>query len=322
MKSRLTIALIICLNMLLFAQSRYTVERTINGGAKNVNQRNFVIFNVIDDDNRSLFTVSKNVDYDIPYPEAKVFDDGSLAIIWSIDASIEYYNSTGDFVDHVFLMGRNNIEYERAVYAAVDASVLASVVMDGLSAGSEVFITDKEGVILNDWVVGSDNISGVAYSAARGSLIISGYDYRSDALQTRTTFHDLKGVIKAEIPFLFDSYYFSGNSSLFFTGATGNAAFTFDFEKMDVIDAYKTTSGKIILDAVHFDNILSIVVAGKPSLKNGEWFYSEANLLQVKNSQVVDESKLDLSKKFASLKLSPRADDLYISVDGETIKFK
>jgi hypothetical protein len=56
-------------------------------------------------------------------------------------------------IEHLFLFGNNNVEYEREIYASVSNNNFVAAIYDPKTSGSEIYLINSTGEVVNSWSV-------------------------------------------------------------------------------------------------------------------------------------------------------------------------
>ncbi len=194
----------------LFAQN-YKVERKLIQASRLPGENAVVKFNVFDGD-RFQYSVTKKVDYDIPYPNAVVDNRGVLFIINSIFATVEVYKN-GLKYNELFLLGKLSVEYERSIYFSKAQSDIILILSDPHLKGSEVYRINTSGIEMQS-TLKLKAISAIKVIENEGDVIVSGTEIVNNKLNGKTLFFDSQFKVLATLPGNYDNIEFYGEKIL------------------------------------------------------------------------------------------------------------
>jgi len=249
----------------------FNVNRSITTNAKKVGEKNIINYKVLKN-TEAFYSIEQEIDYDLPFPDLKIFDDGSCVLINSFDASLTFYDNRGIKILKSDIFKETNIAYERAIYAAVSGASLAVTVSQPEFEHAIVQIYNKNGQKVIDWQLPEKNINGITLSKSDDLLAISSYGWKNDQLDKTTRFYDINGYELVKIPVNFLNGRFFNNGNEFF-GNTKNKWFVYNLLEDRLNFENEISKEKMILTADIFDSQLVIVLAKKPLLKEGKWYY-------------------------------------------------
>ncbi len=287
MKRRLIIALLVLIAVNLFGinKNRYSVERIILGSADNPGITNTVRFKVTNADQGLVYALDIPVDYDLPYPEGYVFEDASLAVVWSYDASVDFYDAEGHTVKKHFILGENNIEYERSLMAAADGETLVLALSDANFTGSKIQIINSSTKLLGEWNSEYKNITGIAFENDRKIIALSGYNFNGNNFEFSSSFLSSDGQLLGVVENSFRKGKF--DVSGVFTAHDNRKAFIVTLNSYEIIEKFNAGENAILLDSYTDGVNLIAAVASKPELVKGEWLYKNLQVVELRNSKVL-----------------------------------
>lgn len=309
--------LLLLLASFTFAGNKYITERHILGTAEKPGESNVIRFDVLDDNGIKYYSIKVSVDYDIPYPQAYTFDDGVTAVVWSYNASVDFYNREGKLLYKHFISDDSRIEYERSVLGSIDGNILALLVTSAKSDSAIVHVIDSENNLLHAWKADYKNISGISFSLDNNLLALSGYIFNRNKFLFTTGFYKPEGKLIGSINRSFrKGEYFS--DTVFYAYDNKNT-FVVNLNDFTITNTYSADGDQLIAGSYYKDSTLIVAVTNSPGLIEGKWIYNELNLLSVKGSKVLRNRpilKTNFSK--VSFPRSSRKDIIY--VDGNPLR--
>lgn len=300
------------LNAIVNAGERFGVKRVILGSANELGEFNTVRFDVYNHSNDLQYSINIKVDYDIPYPQAYVFDNGVTAVVWSYDASVDFYNGDEKLYRRSILTNPD-IEYERTLHACVENDKLLLVLSDAKRDQALVQLISSSNELMESWTSGYKNIAGIAYSADQNLIVLSGYRFNGKGFDAGSKFYSSGGSLKAEFGNQFRHAKFIEDN--FFLGYANQNAFVVNTGLMNKVETYFTSRSDMILDAVYDESGLIVAVSSPPELIEGRWVYDELQLLTISGDRVT-ETKMIRTGEFRDIELNRISDENQLLIDG------
>jgi hypothetical protein len=302
------------------AQNYFVNDMKIVKEIKNIETKNLyddteLEFNVYDTVDKLIYTVSKNVVYDMPHPGATVFDDGSLVLINSFDASIEFYDNAGSFVKSISLFNDREVTYERSIYFDAVKNLLTVMVSQPEFEQSDIFIINSNAEIVNTWKFETNFSTGIKLSDDLNYAAVSGYTWGDDAIDV-TKIYSIEGKTLYSFPFKFRQAKFFGSS---FIGITNKTAALVNIENGDL--NYKIDSGedKLFKGFIISEGTVDLLETDKPYLDSGKWIYKSLMLKSINTDGNIVSEKLVINNPFDNLNIIERNGKQQILIDEEII---
>jgi hypothetical protein len=272
--------------------SQYKVERIINGGAEKFGEVNKEIFNVYAAQQK-LYSVERILNYDDPFSEAELFDDGSLVIVNSFLNKIDFYSNLGELISTVNQIDEEKFSYEKTVYVDADKENAALLISNEKSSQSRIEIYSKFGNKLNEINVEGSKGNGILLDEDLNLLIYSTIDWDNTELQKYTSVADTKGNIKLTVNNTFSNGLINKN---IFAGFSNKSLLIINLENNQIIENIETIE-TIITDLIISNDHVYYIESDYPQFKNYKWVYSNSsvNSLSTKNNltkqiyQIVEE---------------------------------
>ncbi len=258
----------------------YIAERNITGGASRFGEMNLVEFTVSDEEGNSLYKIKKQVDYDVPFPGISLFDDGSSVVVSVFDASLEFYNVSGELERRIILTEGIKPDYERSIFVSASDNFLMTAMIDGDNLNPLLTKLDKRGGKIFSWNSGEDGISLVEYSYDLNIVVVSGHNWSDEQLVKSTIIYDSQGNKRYTFPFMVKKGFFSGD---YFICFDTEGVKTINLKNFSVSEEKITTNGGLVIDAAIYSGGIYALVSARPVFE-GQWFYPEPELIKFEMS--------------------------------------
>jgi hypothetical protein len=297
----------------------WKVETNKTGGAGGTGETNQVYFEVYNEKGEKVYSVSKSLPSDVPFPAASVFQAGELMVVYSFDGVIEFYNNKGELVNTIKPDYKTRPEYERSIKFATlnDESVI--LVSEPEHYFSRLLIVTSDGRINIEKDIEGTNATGVVISES-GNLVATGtYSWIDTIFVEQTNFFDNKGNLVGKIPLSFTSGKFNDDETQFL-GFTNSNLFSADIDDEKIIWNKELLSDQVITDATIDGDNVAYITSELPTLKDGKWYYSRLEF-----ELVNDEGDEIISKKlpdghFESVEFNKSGNRLQILLDDKLVK--
>lgn len=309
------ILILILLNVILNAQ--YRIERVINGGAEKFGEKNYELFNVYNQD-QIIYKVERELNYDDPFSEGKLFKDGSLMIVNSFLNKIDFYSNTGSLISHVEEIDNEKFSYEKTIYFAPDMDEAALLISNEKSGDTRIEIYSKFGnKIKSINAVGSKG-KGIYFDQTNEIIIYSTIDWNDVNLSKKTYGIDINGNVKFQLENIFDSADVNGN---LFLGYSNKSLILINILTNEVLEDLEL-SEKLILTARLVDNYVLIVESPQPIFVENNWIYSDAEILKysLETKEWINVKKINYSFKSLEFSTKQKEINLIINNGEKTIK--
>jgi len=254
-----------------FAQSLFSVDKEIIGGAKNSTENNAIHFKVMLN-KKKIYTIKKTVDYDIPFPDLKVFDTGASVLLNSFEGSLTFFDKNGIESFSKKIVKNIDVKYERSIQAVVDEDKLVIGLSQPGIKNSLVQIYDSRGDDLGEWYIEQEFINGLQFSNKQKRIALSTHQSQESKLIKSLLIFDDQANLLIKEEANFTKGEFIPNEPLF-AARTNKTFFLYNFQTEKFISNVNVPSGEIILDFDYDDQNFFLVTSPKPFLEAGEWFY-------------------------------------------------
>ena len=273
---------------LLSAQENnsFEVKRNITGHAERFGQKNSVEVKVMSN-SKEMYSINVELDFDVPFPELKVFDDGAAVLVNSFEGSLTFYDKEGGELVKSYILKDIPVRYERSVYASVSGETLVITLSQPDMDYSVAQLYNKRGQIISHWQVQEKHVSGLCYSDQNQLLAISVYDWQKDMLNKSTVFFNSEGRAISRIPFAYEKEKFAEDGSLFI-GYTNNACFVYKVKDNKISFQRRVLKDEMIIDVDYNNKEITIVTTKKPFLEKGKWYYQNPSFTRLNlNGKVI-----------------------------------
>lgn len=292
----------------------YTATVTPTGGAQRAGEFNSVRVGVADKAGAEIYSVSKQIPFDVPFPSAGVFESGHLMLIYGFDGFIEFYDQHGVLLSTLRPLKDARPEHERNVAAAVHDSIAALLVSKPGKDGCTLLTVSDRGDVLNETRVDGSSSSGIAISNS-GSLIAAGTRrWEGSVVEEETQFVTSAGILRGSAQAGFVNGEFSPDDA-FFLGWTNRVASTVDVGKIKIVATLAADEGKMILKGVWNGPDAVVLSASNPTLQQGSWVYRHPVLRSLTPTGLVKLLQDVPSAEFTSAKLEPFGDQVVLKLE-------
>ncbi len=276
-----SIILLLTLAQLIVAQE-FSVKREILSGSNDKKKTALVRYTVFNED-KLLYSIEKNIDYDITYPSAVVNEKGELFLLNAIDASVENYNSAKTNIAHIYLFDKPDIEYERSLYYSLIGDKLIVAVSQPELRTAKIFLLNRYGII-SQIEFEKKNIGLIVSSGSGEYFAVSGYNIGADGTDGLTAIYDKDMNQLKRFPRYFTFGEFVSNGE-FFLGYTNKYISLLNWRAGNTIESFELSKGRI-LSAKYFNGSIYLISYLTTGLSEGEWHYQSPKLLKIKNNNL------------------------------------
>lgn len=261
------------------AINNFTVEQSVSTSAKTPGEKSGITFTIRSEE-FELYKISRDIEYDEPFPSANVFADGSAAVYYSFDGRVEFFDNSGNPGEDVSLYKLPLPDYERSIISSVSNDILALLISDSNSDSCEVVIVNNQGELVNRFFVTGEFASGVIISRQNDLIAVSTYSWENDTLIDKISLFTLDGKIIRSIPGQFNTAKIIDNVLL---GFTNKNYFSIELDDLSSIDYGQVAEDELLLDMIMHNGVMYISTSNYPELNNGQWFYNSATVYIMSN---------------------------------------
>ncbi len=309
----------------IYAQStsvgNFILKKQAFANAYKIGKKNLVDFSVFDKNNQKVFTVRDTVDYDIPFPEAKIFRNGYLVIVHSFDASVDFYNNYGTRIKRAYLLGKGNIEYERAIYFDTGKNKAGFLLYMPSQKKAKLFVYTVNGNKLFSLEIKGKIANGIAFDKNGMQLAVSSYSWETTGKNNFTQIYSSDGVELNSFNVVFSNGIFFDNQKKFL-GFTNKSIFVASLIDNLLIWEKQISTGKIILDAYPYNGQIFIVDAAKTELRKGTWRYYDLTLQKNdSNGNIIQSEKININN-VQQIKFSVDKAKIELKIDNNIFQIK
>jgi hypothetical protein len=294
------------------------VKNIINLESKNLNDVIELQYEVYNIEDIKLYTIKRNIDFDIPHPGIAIFDDGKAVLINSFNASLEFYNQSGILVNTAALFDDREVTYERSIFYDAEDDLLGVLVSQPEYEQSQVMLFNSDGIKLNSWQFEAKNASGIKISEDQSAIAVSGFNWFHNLVEL-TNFYTIEGKLNQSFPFKFNKAKFNQEE---FVGITNKSACYIDLSSGLLVWSKEAAGERLFADVNISEDKINLIETERPLLESGKWIYSKLILKSLdKSGNIIDEF-LIIENKFDELNVLSTGDSLKISADGKVVYSK
>lgn len=256
--------------------NNFVVERKVTGGANRFGKKNNIEFKVLKDQ-VGMYTVKYQVDYDLPIPELRVFDNGQSVLINSFDGTLTFFDANGtEFVKTKIFKGIG-AKYERNIVAAIDEDRLA-ITLSQPGMKHVIFqIYSVDARLIEQWEIMQDFTNGLQYHKEKEIVAISVYSRQTGGLVKSVLFFNDQGKLLSKIYANFTIGKFIKGGQ-YFSGHTNKGYFLYNLNDKKIVFELKAPDGEIIIDMKYYDQTIAVITTPKPVLEDGKWYYQNPSI--------------------------------------------
>ncbi len=265
-----------------FEMNGYKVDREIVKSAESKNDLSKLNYSVFNSNDELQTSFEIDWSYDLPFPQPGIFENGSIILVSSFEASVKFYNRFGQFEKEINLMKDAEPEYERSIHFDLKNDKMIFAISEPKVERAVVKIVERSGSTLNEFTSNYKNISGIKFSDDAEFIALSSYGWNNVGPIFESTIlnKNLQTIFSIDQPFEFAD--FSDGSNYFF-GFTNKNFFMVDVVNKQSVLTEKLNDGKIIIAAKFNEDEILVAASSSPRLENGEWIYQDATILKYNN---------------------------------------
>jgi hypothetical protein len=313
--------IIFCLTSILFSQeynfNNFTITRNIERLDRNdLYSGARLTYDVFDEDNILLYSVDKFVEYDLPYPGALVFNDGSLLIINAFDTYLEFYNNSGNLLTKFNAIEGAEVHYDRIIYYDSEGKFAAIGISHPDNENSAIMVFDNAANKVSEWNIQYKNLTGIKAAENFELIAVAAFKWTDMGIQEKTDFFDIEGNKISSSANKFTKGKFTED---YFIGYTNKSAFLYNLQSKNIIWNYSANNDGLILDILMKSNLSYIIDAKALILKDGKWYYSNLNLKTISNTGNIVKDEIVTSESYLNARFADDEDKITISLDERII---
>ncbi len=311
MKKIMLLVIMVCTTLSAKAEQGF-YEKKISQTAVQPGERSVIEFQVLDKAGQLRYSLTKSLDYDIPHPVLKSWDEGGAVLLNSFEGSVEFYTADGFFNRKVILSGHPSSPYEQSLYGCPSGDKLAIALCHPAGAATLLTILDRAGNTLQQSDINLTGISMLAYDARSDRTALSGIVWMGDSMAFRTvvlhSLHQIEGDLTCHLIGGFydnQSRLWGWNKKSAFCLSQNDDNSTGRFP----LEVYRVPDQEIMLDMVWGAEGITLLTSDIPTYRDGAWQYDNLRLIKLDDQGAVAASH-DISP-VSSIRLG------LVSLDGK-----
>lgn len=306
--------LLLCSVAIAQSESRITID--LYGNAKTAGETIKIIFNKTDETGRINYSVAKDIPYDVPFPSAKLFDNGSMVIADAFSARLEFYGNNGDLVNTYNFYKENNVAYERTLFIHTSGFSVAAVLSEpGIK--TKLALIDISGNEYLSYELEEESVTGLLFNESLKLTIISTQQWLDDQLINSTNFMDFTGNEITSFNFGFTYGKFIDVKEL--VVYEQNSVHLIDLNNYSLSTSI-AFNDQIVLDCEKVDEEILVLGGNNVKLDNGKWKYKVLEFSKFDPDGNLISQKSFNNISFESVKIKTDGGIPYIMADGKQIK--
>lgn len=283
---------------MIFAQpinKKYIVEEKISGGSKFVGEYNLVEYSIKSDDDKLLYKITNKTDYDIPYSDIEVFDNGCSVLISAFHGTLTFFNNNGAKLKEIKLHEDIDVEYERSIKSVVDANSLLMSYKDLANGISVLHKYNSNGILEIKIKIEKTNINGLAYSVSLNQIYISSIEWNNDGgMKKVISLINEDGELLTSYSANFEKGFFTEKNK--FIAFSNKSLISINAENLVLNFQNKPTHDELYIDVTSLKDSIIVVTAETPKLQNGKWIYKNPTIVKMDLSgNIIDKNEVETS---------------------------
>lgn len=229
------------------------------GGAKDASETNLWSAHVVDRSGQELYTVTKEIPFDVQFPAVHVTDtEGRMVVVQSLNGTVEFYDVRGGLTNTMSFAVTNDLDYERLVKCSVAGNRVA-VLTSEKNDQARLVVCTIDGRELYQRTLAGRKAAEIMLSPS-GDVVVVGTYIFTDRLEAYTEMFDGGGSKIREIPGMFRYADISPDNRRIALAGKNTATIEATEDGSESV-RYQTTSGSYIITGIRFvGNYLAVVV--------------------------------------------------------------
>jgi hypothetical protein len=257
-----------------FAQSNFGIETKLSNN--NYEEERTLTITIIKN-KKELYSVIKNL---LPYysiPETIVFSDGNLALLYSLEGIIEFYDSTQNLIEKKEHLTTNLYDEHKILFSKTETKI---AILISENSENKIIVYNSHGEKLHSLGLKKGIADGIVLSEEANKCALSLYSWQNNQLMPKSFIVDFDNEKQEKLPALFNKGFFNkGNNQ--FCGFTNKTFFKIDLLKNKIVLNKKIPKNKILIDVQSYNQNTYFIEANLPKLKNGIWEYQSAEVVKI-----------------------------------------
>jgi len=257
--------------------NNFQVDKKIKGGAKCSGEFNVVNYTVKSADGAVIYTITIETEFDTPFSELKIFENGSSVLVNAFKATLTFYDSQGNKNSESSIRKNSNVNYERSIKAIVDNDNLVIACKNDKDTFSTIQIYNSENTLIKEFLPEIENIIGLSYSKVHERIFVSHNTWSdSGELENYISIFDEDGNLLSTHSSNFENGFIIEDQ---FVGYSNKNIISINAESLELLFEKRIGKGELFIDvtAEKRSNVYA-VTSKSPTLKKGKWFYKNLTI--------------------------------------------
>lgn len=295
----------------------YRIEKERKGQARQSGEHALFEVRVKDVRGMELYTIRKNIPFDVPFPTAGVFESGRVLLIHSFEGLVEFYDRSGTLVRSLRPSKDARPEYERVIRFSMHDSLAALLLSEPGRNQALLFVVDHEGRVMAEQEIAGTHAAGVEVSPEGTEIAAGTYTWRDGELVERMHVFGPRLKSLCSVPLSFNRGVFSDQGDRLVAMSKRSVSLV-DLRKYAVLWTDTVPEGRIVLDATWSPQGVAVLSAPVPEYRNNEWVYPSAFTRIIgEEGAIINTGRSGGEFKIGRLKRIARGVHLYL--DDRTI---
>ena len=313
---KILFATLFILAQIVYGQN-FSVNEKIVKTPKDKNDFATLLFEVKDEKGETLYSISENIPYDLPYPSLHLFKDGASVLVNAFNATVKFFDKNGAGISMSRLSKR--LEYKRAILTDCGTEKAVFVSTAPFEENAKIFLFDKNGNPIFEKEAPFKLPAGVRISSNDSLFAVSGVTWTNRGQKKFTDFYNDKGELFFETEKYFQRGEFFANNTKFLGWFEMNL-FVISLKDKQLLTDIVPSNGNYIATSFA-DKFIYFVTYRDAKFRKGKFEFRDLYLNKYSlNGQLISMKKLEIKKAYnIGFK---RNNAVYLNVDNKIILCK
>jgi hypothetical protein len=277
-----------------------------------------LLIDVFNDEGEKVYTISKFIPYDMPFPATSVFKAGELMVVYSYNGIIEFYNSSGQLVNKIVTNLTEDVENDRVIKFQTVNDQSALLISEPRLYQTKLLIVSSDGKIQLKKEIDGNHATGIDLSGT-GEMIAAGtYTWIDTSFYEQTTFLNSEGDYIGHLKLSFTNGMFTSDEKEFL-GFTNSNIFYAEVSPSRLNWSYEFPSDISVTDATILNDKIYVLSSDLPVMKLGKWLYPNLVLNTFNASgKLIQRMKVD-SEPVESALIVINSNQINLNLDGNMV---